>query len=124
MHNLASADDERHPYSLVRIADGETGYCSGVLPLRPDGGLESEPEAAIAAALRTLGERLEQAGANIQDVVKVTVFLADISWRPLLDVAWRRTWDQPRPARTALEVARLPREALIEVDAIVHRSRR
>jgi len=121
MHNLPSPDDEHHPYSLVRTVDGETAWCAGVLPYNVDGELETEPGAAIDAALRLLGERLRDAGATLEDVVKVTVFLADLSWRPVLDEAWRRTWDVPRPARTALQVARLPRDAMIELDAIVHR---
>jgi 2-iminobutanoate/2-iminopropanoate deaminase len=121
MHNLPSGDDERHPYSLIRTVDGTTGWCSGVLPLRPDGELETEPAAAIEAALAELGKRLAGAGASLADVVKVTVYLADIEWRPALDAAWRRTWEVPRPARTALQVAKLPRGALIELDAVVHR---
>jgi len=121
MHNLPSEDDEHHPYSLVRTVDGVTAWCAGILPLTPDGDLETEPAAAVAAALRVLEERLAKAGATLQDVVKVQVFLADLSWRPVLDEAWRRTWDVPRPARTALQVAALPRGAMIEIDAIVHR---
>ena len=118
---LPSTDDEHHPYSLVRTVDGETAWCSGVLPYNVEGELEAEPDRAIDAALRVLEERLSKAGATLDDVVKVTVFLADIEWRPRLDEAWRRTWDDPRPARTALQVARLPKDAMIELDAIVHR---
>jgi enamine deaminase RidA (YjgF/YER057c/UK114 family) len=121
MHNVASDDDERHPYSLVRTVDGVTAWCAGVLPYNEAGTLEREPEAAVAAAIRSLGERLERAGASLDDVVKVTVFLTDISWRPALDEAWRRTWDPPRPARTAIEVRRLPQDVGIEIDAIVQR---
>lgn len=121
MHNVPSPDDEHHPYSLVRTVDGEAAWCAGVLPYDVEGELETEPAPAIAAALRVLEERLAKAGATLDDVVKVTVFLADLDWRPALDEAWRRTWDVPRPARTALQVARLPRDAMIELDAIVHR---
>lgn len=120
MHDVGSPDEEHHPYSLVRVVDG-TGWCAGVLPYGPDGELVAEPAAAVAAALRVLGERLEEAGASLDDVVKVTVFLADIGWRPHLDEAWLRTWDAPRPARTAVQVSRLPREAGIEIEAVVQR---
>jgi 2-iminobutanoate/2-iminopropanoate deaminase len=122
MHNVASGDDELHPYSLVRTLDGATGWCAGVLPYNPLGELETDPDAACTAALRVLGERLEQAGASLRDVVKVTVFLADLTWRPALDAAWRQTWDPPRPARTAIQVSRLPRDAGIELEAVVQRS--
>jgi 2-iminobutanoate/2-iminopropanoate deaminase len=118
MHTLASEETEAHPYSLVRTVDARTAWVSGVLPYRPDGALEHLPEAAIAAALRVLGERLADAGATIGDVVKVTVFLTDLGWRDALDDAWRRTWRPPRPARTAVEVRALPRGAAIELDAV------
>jgi enamine deaminase RidA (YjgF/YER057c/UK114 family) len=121
MHSTGSPDEENHPYSLVRVVDG-IGWCAGVLPYGPDGEIVREPEAAIDAALRLLGERLEEAGASLDDVVKVTVFLSDIEWRPQLDAAWLRTWKAPRPARTALQVARLPRDAGIEIEAVVHRA--
>lgn len=121
MHDLlGDPDDAHHPYSLVRVVDG-TGWCAGVLPYGPDGELVTEPEAAVEAAIRTLGERLEGAGASLDDVVKVTVYLADIGWRPHVDTLWMRTWAPPRPARTALQVARLPRDAGIEIDAVVQR---
>lgn len=123
MHDLSSDDDEHHPYSLVRTVDGRVGWCAGVLPLRPDGELEERPEEAVEAAVRVLGERLDRAGSSLQEVVAVTVFLADIGWRPHLDAAWRRHWEAPRPARTAIEVRRLPRGAGIELEAVVqHRA--
>lgn len=121
MHSTGSPDEQHHPYSLVRVVDG-TGWCAGVLPYGPDGEIVREPEAAITAALRVLGERLAEAGSGLQEVVKVTVFLADIGWRPHLDEAWLRTWDAPRPARTALQVARLPLDAGIELEAVVQRA--
>jgi enamine deaminase RidA (YjgF/YER057c/UK114 family) len=120
MHSVGHPDDAHHPYSLVRAVDG-TGWCAGVLPYGLDGELETEPEAAVEAVLRVLGERLTEAGACLDDVVKVTVYLADIEWRPHLDAAWLRTWDAPRPARTAIQVARLPRDAGIEIEAVVQR---
>lgn len=118
MHSIGSPDEEHHPYSLVRAVDG-IGWCAGVLPYGPDGELVHEPAAAVDAALRTLQERLEEAGSSLDEVVKVTVFLADIGWRPHLDAAWLRTWDAPRPARTAVEVRRLPKDAGIEIEAVV-----
>lgn len=119
MYDLSSGDNEHHPYSLVRTVDGSIGWCAGVLPYGANGELEERPEEAVEAAIRTLGERLEQAGSSLQEVVKVTVFLTDIGWRPHVDAAWRRHWEPPRPARTAIEVRRLPRGSGIELDAVV-----
>lgn len=123
MHDVGAQDEDHHPYSLVRVVDG-TAWCAGVLPYKPDGTIETEPEAAIAAALAVLSDRLAQAGAELRDVIKVTAYLADLEWRPLLDAAWRRTWEPPRPARTAIQVARLPRDAGIELDVVVQRPAR
>jgi enamine deaminase RidA (YjgF/YER057c/UK114 family) len=121
MHSIGSADEEHHPYSLVRV-HGDTAWCAGVLPYAPDGELVTEPAEAVDAALRVLGERLSEAGSSLSEVVQVTVFLADIAWRPHLDAAWLRTWDAPRPARTAVQVSRLPRDAGIEIEAVAQRS--
>lgn len=109
-----------HPYSSVRTADGAVGWVSGVLPYDRDGSVVFEREAALSAALRVLDERVTAAGANLSDVVKVTVYLVDLGWRDALNEAWLSTFDEPRPARTAVEVQALPRGAPIELDAVVH----
>jgi len=112
-----------HPYSSVRTADGAVGWVSGVLPYDCDGAVVLERDAALAAALRVLDERVTAAGATLSDVVKVTVYLADLGWRDALNAAWLATFDDPRPARTAVEVQALPRGAPIELDAVIHMAR-
>jgi 2-iminobutanoate/2-iminopropanoate deaminase len=111
--------DDDHPYSLVRTADGRTGWVSGVLPYGPDGRLVTERDTAIEAALDVLATRLADAGARLDDVVKVTVYLTDLGWRDALNAAFVRRFRPPFPARTAIEVRRLPRDAPIELDAVV-----
>lgn len=110
-----------HPYSLVRTIDGCTAWVSGVLPYDERGRVVAEPSAAIAAALRVLRERLADAGASLDDVVKVTVYLTDLGWRDALNEAFHDAFRPPRPARSAVEVRRLPRGAAIELDAIAQR---
>lgn len=116
----ADGDLRDHPYSSVRTADGVVGWVSGVLPYAPDGTIVADREAALAAAMRVLDERLGAAGAHLDDVVKVTVYLVDLAWRDALNDAWLTTFAEPRPARTAVQVAALPRGAMIELDAVVH----
>jgi 2-iminobutanoate/2-iminopropanoate deaminase len=119
----AGADARDHPYSLVRTVDGRTAWLSGVLPYDPSGSgdvvHDAAPGEVIAAALATLRTRVECAGATLDDVVKTTVFLTDLSWRDALNDAYASTFTPPLPARTAVEVSRLPRDAAIEIDAVI-----
>jgi 2-iminobutanoate/2-iminopropanoate deaminase len=116
--------DERHPYSLVRRVGQDRGYVSGVLPYRPDGSLAAEPAEAIRAVLDTLDRRVTDAGFVLADVVKATVFLTDLAWLPVVNRAWSAAFADPAPARSAVEVAALPRGAVIEVEAILEREGR
>lgn len=109
-----------HPYSLVRVA-GPTAYVSGVLPYDAAGEIVRERDAAVDAVLAVLEARLGNAGFGLQHVVKTTVFLTDLTWRDAVNAAFHRTFQPPRPARTAVEVRALPRGAAIELDAVVHR---
>lgn len=120
-----AADGNRrdHPYSSVRSSDGVLGWVSGVLPYDTEGQLVTERDAALGAALRVLDERVTAAGASLGDVVKITVYLLDLGWRDALNEAWIAWFDEPRPARTAVEVRALPRGAPIELDAIIHVAR-
>lgn len=118
LRDVSTGGDPEHPYSLVRSPDGRTGWLSGVLPYDVGGDVVHERDAALDAALRVLGERLDAAGATLDDVVKVTVYLTDLSWRDALNAAWRRTFTDPMPARTAVEVRALPKGAPVELDAV------
>jgi 2-iminobutanoate/2-iminopropanoate deaminase len=120
---MSRTDSIDHPYTLVRRA-GPTAYVSGVLPYGADGGLVDEPELAVERVLAVLGERLGEAGLDLQDVVKTTVFLVDLGWRDTLNAVFHRTFSPPRPARTAVEVSALPRGAAIELDAVAYRDDR
>jgi 2-iminobutanoate/2-iminopropanoate deaminase len=111
--------DADHPYSLVRTVDGRLGWVSGVLPYGPDGAIVTDRDAAIDAALDVLAARLQDAGADLGDVVKVTAYLTDLGWRDALNAAFARRFRPPLPARTAVEVRRLPRDAPVELDAVV-----
>lgn len=111
-----------HPYSLVRCSDGRTGYVSGVLPYEPDGrSLAAEPKRAVERVLAVLEERLHAAGFRLADVVKTTVFLTDLEWRPIVNEVFYRRFNEPRPARSAVQVSRLPGDAAIELEAVVVR---
>lgn len=110
-----------HPYTLVRCTDDGYGFVSGVLPYDEVGAVLTEPAAALEAVLHGLSTRLAAAGFGMDDVVKVTVFLTDMGWREELNTAFFAAFSAPRPARSAVQVAALPRGAAIEIDAVAYR---
>jgi enamine deaminase RidA (YjgF/YER057c/UK114 family)/ketosteroid isomerase-like protein len=111
-----------HPYSLVRRVSADRAYVSGVLPYRHDGTLADESVEAIDATLRVLSSRLADAGFEMRDVAKTTVFLTDLTWIDDLNRAWRAAFSDPSPARSSVQVSALPRGARIELEAIVDRT--
>lgn len=108
-----------HPYSEVRTVDGRIGWVSGVVPYGDDGAVVVDRDAAIRQCLANLRRRIEPAGATMDDVVRTTVYLTDLTWREALDAAYRETFSPPLPARTAIEVRALPRGSGIEIDAVL-----
>jgi enamine deaminase RidA (YjgF/YER057c/UK114 family) len=115
-----SATDSDHPYSETAEA-GDAVFVSGCLPVDEVDNLVEGRSAAIDAALATVGRRLGNAGLGLEDVVKLTYFVTDISDRELANQQYRDTWDEPRPARTMVQVVALPRGASVEIDAIARK---
>lgn len=111
------------PYSQA-IAAGDLVFCSGQVGLDPQsgdlvaGGVEAEAE----RALRNLAAVLDAAGLGFADVVKTTIFLADIGDFAAVNTVYARHMPDPPPARSTFEVAALPKEARIEIEAIARRS--
>lgn len=92
---------------------GQIGTLPGTLDLAP-GGIAAES----AQALANLQAVLERHGCSLRDVVKVTVFLADIAEWPAFNEAYRRCFDAPFPARSALAASGLALRARVEVECI------
>jgi 2-iminobutanoate/2-iminopropanoate deaminase len=111
------------PYSQA-IAAGDLVFCSGQVGLDPatgelvPGGVETEAE----RALRNLAAVLDAAGLGFADVVKITVFLADIADFTTVNTVYGRHMPDPPPARSTVGVAALPRGARVEIEAIARRS--
>lgn len=110
--------DPQHPYSPAVVAAGLV-FVSGSLPVRPDGTVVSGGRAALDAALEQLEERMATVGARLADVVKLTYFVTDLSLRDAANEQYLDLWPQPRPARTVVGVAALPRGCEVEIDAVV-----
>jgi len=117
----APAPFQGAPYSQA-IRVGDLVFVSGQLALRPGekelkGGSIQEQTEQIFANLEAI---LEEAGSGLDKLVKTTVFLQSLDdFAGMNEVYARRVGDRP-PARSTVEVARLPSGALVEIDAIAH----
>ena len=112
------------PYSQG-IATDDLLFCSGQVGLDPasgelvDGGVEVQCE----RALKNLGAVLDAGGCSLADVVKTTVFLADIGDFANVNATYARFFPDPPPARSTFAVAGLPKHARIEIEAVAVRPR-
>ena len=107
------------PYSQA-IQSGDLLFVSGQLALDPDTGemIDGEVGAQTERALRNLEGILTAAGATCADVVKTTVYLADMNDFATMNRMYATFFADPAPARAAVQVARLPKDALVEIDCI------
>jgi 2-iminobutanoate/2-iminopropanoate deaminase len=94
-------------------------FCSGQIPLTPQGamaagGIEEQAEQVF----RNLRAVLEEAGTGLDAVVKATVFIKDLNDFGRLNAVYERHFGTHKPARSTVEVSRLPRDALVEIEVI------
>jgi len=108
------------PYSQGIIASGRILYISGQIPIDPSTGeLVREPfSRAVEVVLNNIRAIVVEAGGDIDNIVKVTAFLADLSKFQEFNEVYQRFFRPPYPARTTVQVARLPRDSPIEIEAI------
>ena len=108
------------PYSQAVEVNG-TLYCSGQIPVDPvTGDIPETAEAQTHLALANLRAVIEEAGAELEDVVKTTVFLTDLKLFASVNAIYGEYFDESNaPARSTVQVAALPKGVLIEIDAIV-----
>ena len=114
----APAPFQGAPYSQAIVA-GELVFTAGQLGLRPDGSLAGETiQEQTEQALANLAAILEAAGSSLERLVKTTVFLQRLDdFAGMNEVYAAHVGSQP-PARSTVEVARLPSGALVEIEAI------
>ncbi len=111
-----------HPYSPA-FAVGDLAFVSGALSVDADGAAVAGRTEAIEAATARLAERLATVGMGLDDVVKTTYFVTDLSLRAEANAHYEQVFARPRPARSFVEVAGLPYGATVEIEAIAHRGR-
>jgi len=108
------------PYSQA-VEAGNLLFISGQIPLDPETG------AMVAGGIKEQTRRVldnlkavaEAAGKSLSDVVKCTVFLADMNDFASMNAVYAEYFTENFPARAAVEVARLPKDALVEIEAIL-----
>ena len=106
------------PYSQA-IQTDNTLYVSGQLPINPETGTMAESiEEQTAQSLKNLGNILAEAGFGFENVVKTTVLLADIKDFVAMNGVYANHFSGAFPARVCYQVAALPMDAKVEIDAI------
>ena len=110
------------PYSQG-IQMGDMFFFSGQIPLDPESGAMPEGiEAQAHQALKNVKGLLESQGLTFENVVKTTVFLDNMDDFTMVNDIYAQYFVEPYPARSAVEVAKLPKGALIEVEVIAVKS--
>ncbi len=107
------------PYSQAVVAGGMV-YASGQIPINPATGQIVEGGTAVQTEriLENLKAVLEASGSSLAQVVKTTVFLKDMNDFAAMNEVYGRYFADQAPARSTIEVARLPRDVRVEIDVI------
>jgi reactive intermediate/imine deaminase len=104
----------------VRV--GATVWLSGQIPLDPDTMqlVDGDFEAQATRVFENLAAVAHAAGGSLADVVKLNIYLTDLVHFPVVNEVMSRYFEAPFPARAAVQVAALPKGAVIEADGVMH----
>ena len=107
------------PYSQATEVNGFI-FTSGQIPLVPETGelVSDDIKKATARSLDNIKAILEEAGSSLEKVLKVNIFLDDINDFAAVNEVYAEYFNTHKPARSCVEVANLPKKALIEIEAI------
>jgi 2-iminobutanoate/2-iminopropanoate deaminase len=107
------------PYSQAIVAQGLV-FCSGQIPLDPTTGnvVEGGIDEQTHRVLKNLTAVVEAAGSSMAKVIKTTVFLQSMSDFAAMNAIYATYFPAPAPGRSTVEVARLPRNVLVEIECI------
>ena len=107
------------PYSSA-LRSGQWLFVSGQVPIDPATGTMVAGDVAVQTrrVLENIGALLAAGGLTYKDLVRTTVFLADMNDFAAMNEVYRTYFTEPYPARSTIEAARLPRDARIEIDAM------
>ena len=106
------------PYSQAQISGGFV-FASGQIPIIPETGLLAEGlEAQANQVFKNITALLAAAGTDISRTVKTTVFIKDMNDFAAINAIYAKYFTDPFPARSCVEVARLPKDVLLECEVI------
>ena len=106
------------PYSQARVV-GSMIFTSGQIPIIPaTGALAEGLEAQAEQVFTNVAALLEAAGSDMSHVVKTTLFIKDMNDFGAINAIYARHFQEPYPARSCVEVARLPKDVLLECEVI------
>ena len=109
------------PYSQA-IEVGNVVYTSGIIPVVPSTG--EIPEGSVAQAnqaFENLSNLLQAAGTSMDKVIKTTVFIKEMNDFTSINEVYAKFFPEPYPARSCVEVARLPKDVMLEIEAIAEK---
>jgi 2-iminobutanoate/2-iminopropanoate deaminase len=111
------------PYSQA-VVSGRQVWCAGQIPLDPRTGamVEGGIDAQTRQALDNLKAVLEAAGSGLNQVLRATVYLADMADFQAMNEVYAEFFHESQPARVCVEVSRLPKDARVEIDAVAETS--
>ena len=101
---------------------GDLVFISGQIPLIPESGeMESgDTKQQISRVFNNLAAICKEAGGDLNDIVKLTIYLVDLADFPLVNEVMEEMFELPYPARAAVGICALPKNARVEADAILH----
>ena len=102
------------------VKAGNMIFCSGQIPINPTTGefVSDDVAEQTEQVLQNLNAVLEAAGSSLNNVVKTTVFLADMNDFMAMNEVYARFFSENKPARATVQAARLPKDARVEIDCI------
>ncbi|MCO5251281.1 MAG: RidA family protein [Candidatus Kapabacteria bacterium] len=107
------------PYSQAVRAEGKFIFISGQIPFTPEGQLVGEGiTIQTQQSIRNIAAILESVGLTLENVVKTTVLLKNMEHFAQMNEIYNQFFETSKPARAAYEVARLPKDVLVEIEAI------
>lgn len=116
--NTNNAPEAIGPYSQVVIV-GDFVYTSGQIPLNPvTGELVTDIKLATKQSMENIKAILEEAGTSLNNVVKTSIFLKDLNDFEAVNEVYGTYFIENKPARSCVQVAKLPKDAVIEIEVI------
>lgn len=117
--NTSQAPAPIGPYSQAIKASGNFLFISGQIPFTAEGELAGEEIVSQThQSIKNILAILAEAGMNASNVVKTTVLMKDMNDFAKMNEVYNEYFEQSKPARAAFEVARLPKDVLVEIEAI------